>query len=118
MSNYPATCVRIQKQKSILEDLRRFDRIGTTNPSKPKRLRTRSGVPGLDQTARKKTVAVLALRIAQLPQVPKKVLAMYYCENMPLSEIAACFGLTVYRIRQIRTKTVALLRNNLLSSLA
>jgi RNA polymerase sigma factor (sigma-70 family) len=117
MFNYPVSCARIRRQKSILEDLRRFDRIGTTNPSKIKPLGATSGVPALDQVERKKTVTLLALRIAQLPQVPKKVLAMYYCENMPLSEIAACFGLTEYRIRQIRTKTVALLRNDLLSSL-
>jgi len=114
MFNYPANCARTRRQRSILEDLRRFDQICTTNPSKIKRLGTASG---LDRVERKRTVALLALRIARLPEVPKKVLAMYYYENARLSEIAACFGLTESRVRQMRTKAVALLRNDLLSSL-
>lgn len=74
--------------------------------------------PGIsDPLERKETLSLLELRIAQLPAVPKKILAMYYCENMRVSEIAACFGLTESGIIRIRTKTVALLRNELLNSL-
>lgn len=54
MSNYPASCARIRRQKSILEDLQRFDRIGTTNPSKPKRFRTGSGGARLGPDAAEK----------------------------------------------------------------
>jgi RNA polymerase sigma factor (sigma-70 family) len=113
MLNYPANCAHTRRERSILEDLRRFDQISTTSPSKIKRLGTASA---LDRMDRKRTVASLALRIARLPEVPKKVLTMYYYENVRLSEIAACFGLTESRVRQIRTKTVALLRNDLRSS--
>jgi RNA polymerase sigma factor FliA len=50
---------------------------------------------------------LLAGRLAQLPELQKKVLAMYYYENMQLSEIAAIFGVTESRICQIRRQAVA-----------
>lgn len=49
-------------------------------------------------------------RIQKLPPVPKKVLAMYYFENMRIAEIAAAFGLTEGRISQIHTQAVMSLR--------
>ena len=39
--------------------------------------------------------------MAQLPELQKKVLAMYYHENMQLFKIAAVFGVTESRICQI-----------------
>ena len=51
---------------------------------------------------------LLAERMAQLPELQKKVLAMYYYENMQPSEIAAIFGVTESRICQIRGQVVAL----------
>ena len=39
-------------------------------------------------------VALLAQRMAKLPAVQRKVLAMYYYEEMQLRDIATCFGLT------------------------
>ena len=71
-----------------------------------------------DVLERKEVLSLLAQRMEQLPAVPKKVLAMYYYENMRLSEIAACFGLTESRICQIHTQTVGLLRNYLVNLLA
>ena len=61
---------------------------------------------------------LLAERMAQLPELQKKVLAMYYYENMQLSEIAAIFGVTESRICQIRGQAVALLRDYLTKLLA
>jgi RNA polymerase sigma factor for flagellar operon FliA len=77
-----------------------------------------SCIPALDALERKEVLSLLAQRMAELPDIPKKVLAMYYYENMRLSEIAACFGLTESRICQIHTKTTGLLRNYLVSCLA
>ncbi len=77
-----------------------------------------SCVAPLDALERKEVLSLLAQRMEQLPAVPKKVLAMYYYENMRLSEIAACFGLTESRICQIHTQTVGLLRNYLVNLLA
>jgi hypothetical protein len=52
-------------------------------------------------------------KIAQLPPELKKVLAMHYHEHIPLSDIAACFGVTESKICQIDAQIVALLRNYL-----
>ena len=77
-----------------------------------------SCIAPLDTLERKEVLSLLAQRMEQLPPVPKKILAMYYYENMRLSEIAACFGLTESRICQIHTQTVRLLRNYLVNLLA
>ena len=53
--------------------------------------------------------AVVA-RLMELPDMQKKVLAMYYLEEMRLSEIAAAFGVTEGRISQIHTQAVQSLR--------
>jgi RNA polymerase sigma factor for flagellar operon FliA len=67
---------------------------------------------------RKEMAALLAERISQLPDMPRKVLAMYYYENLRLADIAACFGLTESRICQIHTQAVKQLRAYLHSMLA
>ena len=77
-----------------------------------------SCIAPLDALERKEVLSLLAQRMEQLPPVPKKILAMYYYENMRLSEIAACFGLTESRICQIHTQTVGLLRKYLVNLLA
>ena len=56
------------------------------------------------------TVALLAQRMAKLPAVQRKVLAMYYYENMRLLDIANYFGLAESRIRQIHLQEVTSLR--------
>ena len=77
-----------------------------------------SCVAPLDALERKEVLALLAQRMEQRAAVPKKVLAMYYYENMRLSEIATCFGLTESRICQIHTQTVGQLRHYLTNLLA
>lgn len=63
-----------------------------------------------DALKRKEIILLLVERMAQLPELQKKVLAMYYHENMQLSKIAAVFGVTESRIYQIREQAVAVLR--------
>ena len=58
-------------------------------------------------------VQLLAQRMAKLPPIPKKVVALYYYENMRLAEIAPCFGLSEDRIRHILLETLDLLRTYL-----
>jgi RNA polymerase sigma factor FliA len=67
---------------------------------------------------RKEVLALLAERMTFLPDVPKRVLAMYYYENMKITEIAAIFGVTESRICQIHTQTLRLLRAYMKSILA
>ena len=50
-----------------------------------------SSVSALEVLERKEILSLLAQRMTKLPEIQKKVLAMYYHENMKLSEIAACF---------------------------
>jgi RNA polymerase sigma factor FliA len=75
-------------------------------------------ISALDALERKEIILLLAKRMAQLPELQKKVLAMYYYENMQLSQIAAIYGVTESRICQIRGQAVALLRDYLTKLLA
>ena len=67
---------------------------------------------------RKEIISLLVKRMAQLPELQKKVLTMSYYENMRLSEIAAILGLTESRVCQIRGEAVAVLRKYLTRLLA
>ena len=67
--------------------------------------------PDAGSELEKKDLAqVVVARLQQLPDMQKKVLAMYYFEEMRLSEIAAAFGVTEGRISQIHTQAVQGLR--------
>jgi RNA polymerase sigma factor for flagellar operon FliA len=74
--------------------------------------------PPLEVLVRKEALSLLAQRMAELPDTPKKILAMYYYENMRICEIATCFKLSESRICQIHTQTIGLLRNYLAKVLA
>jgi len=70
-------------------------------------------VTGRDNLEKAELLQLLSQRIAELPDIPKKILAMYYFENMRLAEIAAVFGLTESRICQIHAQTILGLRGYL-----
>lgn len=73
-------------------------------------LRDESDKTGRDNLEKAELLQLLTQRIAELPDIPKKILAMYYFENMRLAEIAAVFGLTESRICQIHAQTILGLR--------
>jgi len=77
-----------------------------------------SWVAPLNVLERKEIISLLAERMAQMPELQKKVLAMYYYENMQLSQIAEMFGVTESRICQIRGEAVEVLRKYLTKLLA
>jgi RNA polymerase sigma factor for flagellar operon FliA len=64
-----------------------------------------------DDCERKETVLLLRERIKELPDMPRKVLMMYYYEGMRLAEIAEVFNLTESRICQIHAQAVISLRS-------
>lgn len=66
-----------------------------------------------DTAERRETIQLLKERIQQLPDLPKRVLMMYYYEGMRLAEIATVFGLTESRICQIHAQAVLSLRTYL-----
>jgi len=53
---------------------------------------------------------LVAQRIAELPDIQRRILAMYYHENMRLAEIAEVFHLTESRISQIHSQAILGLR--------
>ena len=55
---------------------------------------------------------MLAQRIVELPRLQKTVLAMYYYENLPAAEIAACLDLAEHEIELIRAEAVRLLQTS------
>jgi RNA polymerase sigma factor for flagellar operon FliA len=65
---------------------------------------------GRDHMEKAELLQLLTQRIAELPDIPKRILAMYYFENLRLAEIAVVFGLTESRICQIHAQTILGLR--------
>jgi RNA polymerase sigma factor for flagellar operon FliA len=65
---------------------------------------------GRDRVEKQELLQLLTQRITELPDIPRKILAMYYFEGMRLAEIAAVFGLTESRICQIHSQTILGLR--------
>ena len=59
---------------------------------------------------RKRRLELLAERIAQLPEPPKRILAMYYYEGANLADIAAGFNLSKTQICQMHAEVVNELR--------
>ena len=68
----------------------------------------------LDGTARREVARVIAERLQELPEMQRKVLALYYFEDMRLREIAEAFGLTESRICQIHAQGILSIKSFLL----
>jgi RNA polymerase sigma factor for flagellar operon FliA len=80
------------------------------SPSLHELLADETDVTGRESMERREVIELMTSRLAELPEIPKKILAMYYFENMRLAEIAAAFGLTESRICQIHAQTIQGLR--------
>ncbi len=66
-----------------------------------------------ERCEKREVVKLMKERIHNLPEVPRKVLMMYYFENMRLAEIAEVFDLTESRICQIHAQAIISLRTYL-----
>ena len=69
-----------------------------------------SDVSVRDRMEKDELMKLVSQRIEELPDIPKKILSMYYFENMRLAEIATVLSLTESRICQIHAQTVLGLR--------
>ena len=67
-----------------------------------------------DGTFRREMAQVIAERLRELPEMQRKVLALYYFEDMRLREIAEAFGLTESRICQIHAQGILAIKSFLL----
>jgi len=63
-----------------------------------------------DCAARQEDIELIAERISRLPEMQRKVLALYYYEDLRLREIAESFGVTESRICQIHSQAILALR--------
>jgi RNA polymerase sigma factor for flagellar operon FliA len=61
-------------------------------------------------TARREMAKIIIKRLKYLPEVQRKVLALYYFEDLRLREIAEVFGVTESRISQIHAAAVIAIR--------
>jgi RNA polymerase sigma factor for flagellar operon FliA len=69
-----------------------------------------NGESPLDNVSNNELKQVVFERLKELPEMQRKVLALYYIEDMHLREIAEVFGLTESRICQIHAQAVIALR--------
>jgi RNA polymerase sigma factor FliA len=67
----------------------------------------------LDSVSRRELTQLITERLQQLPEMQRKVLALYYFEDLRLREIAEVFGLTESRICQIHAKAILSIRASL-----
>ncbi len=64
-----------------------------------------------EEAARSELKQLIARRLQQLSEIQRKVLALYYVEDLHLREIAEVFGLTESRICQIHAQAILELRS-------
>lgn len=67
----------------------------------------------VDTTSRREMARLIAERLEQLPEMQRKVLALYYFEDMRLREIAEAFGLTESRICQVHAQAILSIKSYL-----
>ncbi len=95
---------------TVLDD----DNATASDQSFTKFARNVSCNSSFENMGRENLLPLLVQRIEQLQPEAKKILAMYYYEDMQLPEIATCFRLSLCQIDDILTETVDLLDNYLL----
>jgi RNA polymerase sigma factor FliA len=98
----PATFVCLDAAPHHEDDDNRHDCIADESQEDPR-----------DGTARRELTALITQRIQQLPEMQRKVLALYYFEDLRLREIAEAFGVTESRICQIHSQAILALRAHL-----
>lgn len=64
----------------------------------------------VDQVSMRELKEVVFERLKELPEIQRKVLALYYVEDLHLREIAEVFGLTESRICQIHSQAILSIR--------
>ncbi len=64
----------------------------------------------VEQVSQRELKKVIFERLKELPEIQRKVLALYYTEDLHLREIAEVFGLTESRICQIHSQAILAIR--------
>ena len=64
----------------------------------------------VDDIERREMAELIAQRIKSLPEMQRKVLALYYYEDLRLREIADAFGISESRVSQIHAQAIISIR--------
>lgn len=67
----------------------------------------------VEGVSKRELARLIMRRIQQLPEMQRKVLALYYYEDLRLREIAEAFGLTESRICQIHAQAILAIKSHL-----
>ncbi len=65
----------------------------------------------MEAAGRREMADLIAERIRKLPEMQRKVLSLYYYEDLRLAEIAAVFGVSESRICQIHSQAILTIRS-------
>jgi RNA polymerase sigma factor for flagellar operon FliA len=97
----PATyiCLDAAQSEDDGGDTSHHESIGDTTQTDP-----------AEHTSRRELARIIADRLEQLPEMQRKVLALYYFEGLRLREIAEVFRVTESRICQIHSQAVLSLK--------
>jgi RNA polymerase sigma factor for flagellar operon FliA len=66
----------------------------------------------VEGASRKEMIRLIGHQLAKLPDMQRKVLALYYFEDLRLREIAQVFGVTESRISQIRSEAIRAIKSS------
>ena len=66
-----------------------------------------------EETSNRELKRIILARLKDLPEMQRKVLALYYGEDLRLREIAEAFGVTESRICQIHAQAILAIRSYL-----
>ncbi|MFM1769371.1 MAG: polymerase sigma factor FliA [Verrucomicrobiota bacterium] len=97
----PATFVCLDSVRSAEQEGEATQHEAVADASQPDPGRT---------TVNREMARIIMARLPHLPEVQRKVLALYYFEDMRLREIAEVFGVTESRISQIHAAAVMSIR--------
>ena len=98
----PATFVCLDSVRSAEQEGEATQHEAVADASQPD--------PG-NQTAKRELAKIIGRRLEQLPEMQRKVLALYYFEDLRLREIAEVFGVTESRISQIHAAAILNIRS-------
>jgi RNA polymerase sigma factor for flagellar operon FliA len=100
----PATFVCLDSTQSLDtdSDTSRYESIPDDSQQNP-----------VDAASNRELASVVAERLEQLPEIQRKVLALYYFEDMRLREIAEVFNVTESRICQIHAQAILAIKSYL-----
>jgi RNA polymerase sigma factor for flagellar operon FliA len=89
---------------------------GDSDTSRYESIRDESQEDPVSSVLRHELAQVIAERLEQLPEMQRKVLALYYFEDLRLREIAEVFGVTESRICQIHSQAILAIKSYLLKN--